>query len=78
MVGGCQDLGPYPGGAVVEIYAINAEQLALLDQLEGYFAHAPHQGLYNRAIFPTQHGEVWCYLYTAAVDEQNQISSGKW
>ncbi|WP_260579440.1 gamma-glutamylcyclotransferase family protein [Vreelandella populi] len=43
------DFGPYPGakaessaGAVVEIYTINAEQLALLDQLEGYFAHASH------------------------------------
>jgi len=46
------DLGPYPGakakvstGAAVEIYTMHAEQLALLDQLEGYFAHAPHQGL---------------------------------
>ncbi|WP_417794830.1 gamma-glutamylcyclotransferase family protein [Terasakiella pusilla] len=79
------DLGPYPGakaeasaGAVVEIYAINAEQLDLLDQLEGYFAHAPRQGLYNRVIFSTQHGEAWCYLFNAEVNERKQIDNGKW
>jgi hypothetical protein len=43
---------------VIKIYAIVAFQLTLLGQLKGYFAHAPHQGLYNRAIFPTQHGEA--------------------
>ncbi|HAA44645.1 MAG: hypothetical protein XD36_3230 [Halomonas sp. 54_146] len=79
------DLGPYPGakaevsaGAVVEVYTINAEQLALLDQLEGYFAHAPRQGLYNRAIFPTQHGEAWCYLYNAETKHETLIENGEW
>ena len=79
------DLGPYPGakaevsaGAVVEIYAINAEQLAFLDQLEGYFAHAPQQGLYNRTIFSTQHGEAWCYLYNAEINNDTRIEDGEW
>lgn len=79
------DLGPYPGakaevstGAVVEVYAINTEQLALLDQLEGYFAHAPHQELYNRAIFSTQHGEAWCYLYNAGTKNDTRIEDGEW
>ncbi len=79
------DLGPYPGakaessaGAVVEIYAINAEQLALLDQLEGYFTHAPRQGLYNRAIFSTQHGKAWCYLYNAETNHEARIENGEW
>ncbi|UYO73964.1 gamma-glutamylcyclotransferase [Halomonas qinghailakensis] len=74
------DLGPYPGakaeklaGAVVEIYAINAKQLALLDQLEGYLPHAPGQELYNRAIFNTQHGKAWCYIYNSEVDEKTQL-----
>ncbi|KAE8437993.1 gamma-glutamylcyclotransferase family protein [Vreelandella piezotolerans] len=74
------DLGPYPGakaessaGTVVEIYAINAEQLALLDQLEGYLPHALGQELYNRAIFNTQHGKAWCYIYNSEVDEKTQL-----
>lgn len=79
------DLGLYPGakaevsaGTVVEVYTINAEQLALLDQLEGYFAHAPPQGLYNRAIFPTQHSEAWCYLYNAETQNETRIEDGEW
>lgn len=47
------NLSPYPGakaevsaGAVVEVYDINAEQLALMDQLEGYFARAPRTALF--------------------------------
>ncbi|MCL7930587.1 gamma-glutamylcyclotransferase family protein [Halomonas llamarensis] len=79
------DLGPYPGakkeashGAVIEVYAITPEQLALLDQLEDYIAHAPHTGVYDRAIFPTQHGQAWCYLYNADVEGAVRIDSGEW
>ena len=79
------DLGPYPGakavpspGAVVEVYAINAEQLALLDQLEGYAAAAPSEGLYNRAILPTRHGDAWCYVYNPEVNESTKIEQGEW
>ena len=71
------DLGPSPGakaetsaGTVVEIYAINAEQLALLDHIEGYLPHAPGQELYNRAIFNTQHGIAWCYIYNSEVEKK--------
>ncbi|MGM0855888.1 MAG: gamma-glutamylcyclotransferase family protein [Pseudomonadota bacterium] len=79
------DLGHYPGakveasnGAVVEIYAINAEHIALLDQLEGYLTHAPSEGLYDRAIFPTQHGEAWCYLYNTETHGEMRIENGEW
>ena len=79
------DLGPYPGakavpsnGAVVEVYTINAEQLAMLDQLEGYAAAAPSEGLYNRAIFLTRHGEAWCYLYNPEIHKGMKIESGEW
>ena len=79
------DLDSYPGakaapsnGAIVEVYAINAQQLALLDQLEGYAAAAPSEGLYNRAIFPTQYGDAWCYLYNPEVNDQMKMSNGEW
>ncbi|MFO7910250.1 MAG: gamma-glutamylcyclotransferase family protein [Halomonas sp.] len=79
------DLGPYPGakalpsqGVSVEVYVINAEQLAFLDQLEGYAAAAPSEGLYNRAIFPTRHGKAWCYLYNREVNERMKIETGEW
>ncbi|MYL23944.1 gamma-glutamylcyclotransferase [Halomonas alkaliantarctica] len=79
------DLGPYPGakrersnGAIVEVYAINAEQLALLDQLEGYFVDAPSDGLYDRTVLTTQHGEAWCYLYNAPVNEGWRLKQGEW
>lgn len=79
------DLGPYPGakltpssGAVVEIYAINAQQLKRLDELEDYFHDTPHEGVYDRAVLATQHGEAWCYLYNADIDDTKHISSEEW
>ncbi|MGS2742550.1 gamma-glutamylcyclotransferase family protein [Halomonas sp. LS-001] len=79
------DLGPYPGakalgsgGAVVEVYSINADQLALLDQLEGYAMAAPSEGLYHRAVFTTRHGDAWCYLYNPEVDESRRVKDGEW
>lgn len=79
------DLGAYPGaklapskGTLVEIYAINAQQLKHLDQLEDYFHHAPNEGVYDRAVLATRHGEAWCYLFNANVEEQSKISSGDW
>lgn len=79
------DLGPYPGakavtssGALVEVYAINARQLGLLDQLEGYADAAPSEGLYNRAVFATQFGKAWCYLYNPEVNGQTKIEGGEW
>ncbi|NOG30551.1 gamma-glutamylcyclotransferase [Halomonas sp. TBZ9] len=79
------DLGHYPGakaeasaGSVVEVYTINTEQLALLDQLEGYNAHAPKEGLYNRVILTTRHGEAWCYLYNSEVKHEALIENGEW
>ncbi|MDR5898183.1 gamma-glutamylcyclotransferase [Halomonas vilamensis] len=79
------DLGPYPGakqeashGAVIEVYAITPEQLALLDELEDYIAHAPSTGVYDRAIFPTLFGDAWCYLYNADVASVARIDSGEW
>lgn len=79
------DLGLYPGakaigseGALVEIYTINAEQLALLDQLEDYSSAAPSAGLYRRVVFTTRHGNAWCYLYNLDVDESRRVEDGEW
>ncbi len=79
------DLGPYPGaklaasnGTVVEIYAIDAQQLKRLDELEDYFHDAPNEGVYDRAVLATQHGEAWCYLYNADIDDSTQIRNGEW
>ncbi|UYV19430.1 gamma-glutamylcyclotransferase [Halomonas qaidamensis] len=79
------DLGPYPGakqkasqGALVEVYAINSDQLALLDQLEEYCHHAPLTGTYCREIFQTRHGSAWCYLYNYGVKDKMRIDNGEW
>ncbi|WFE71554.1 gamma-glutamylcyclotransferase [Halomonas sp. M1] len=79
------DLGPYPGaqltpstGVVVEVYAINADQLARLDELEDYLHHSPAKGMYDRTVLTTQYGDAWCYIYNPTVDATSLIKSGKW
>ncbi len=57
------DLGPYPGakltpsaGVIVEVYAIDAERLARLDELEDYLPLAPRR----RRVRPDGAGNtVW-------------------
>lgn len=51
------DVGPYPGaklmpstGVLVEVYAIDAERLAPLDELEDYLHHSQTEGMYDRAV----------------------------
>ena len=79
------DLGPYPGaklmpstGVVVEVYAIDAERLARLDALEDYLHHSPTEGMYDRAVLATTHGDAWCYLYNPVVEEASLIRHGEW
>ncbi|UXZ55999.1 gamma-glutamylcyclotransferase [Halomonas sp. 7T] len=79
------DLGPYPGakftpsaGVTVEVYAINAEQLARLDELEDYLYHSPEKGMYDRTLLATQYGEAWCYIYNPAVEAAPVIRCGEW
>lgn len=79
------DLGPYPGakltpstGVMVEVYAINAEQLARLDELEDYLHNSPDKGMYDRKVLATQHGDAWCYIYNPPVEATSQIKSGEW
>ena len=79
------DLGPYPGakltsstGVTVEVYAINAEQLARLDELEDYLHHSPAKGMYDRRVLATQYGDAWCYIYNPPVEATSQIKSGEW
>jgi gamma-glutamylcyclotransferase (GGCT)/AIG2-like uncharacterized protein YtfP len=79
------DLGPYPAareepsqGIAVEVFAVTAEQLELLDELEGYFAEAPEAGLYDRKQFPTRYGAAWVYIYNHQIEGFRQIKSGAW
>ena len=79
------DLGPYPGakltpstGVMVEVYAINAEQLARLDELEDYLHNSPDKGMYDRRVLATQYGDAWCYIYNPPVEATSQIKSGEW
>ena len=79
------DLGPYPGakltpstGVKVEVYAINAEQLARLDELEDYLHNSPDKGMYDRRVLATQYGDAWCYIYNPPVEATSQIKSGEW
>jgi len=79
------DLGPYPGakltpstGVTVEVYAINAEQLARLDELEDYLHNSPVKGMYDRRVLATQYGDAWCYIYNPPVEATSQIKSGEW
>ena len=79
------DLDPYPGakltpstGVMVEVYAINAEQLARLDELEDYLHNSPDKGMYDRRVLATQYGDAWCYIYNPPVEATSQIKSGEW
>lgn len=79
------DLGPYPAareepsqGIDVEVFAVNADQLERLDQLEGYFENEPEKGLYTRKLLSTRYGTAWVYLYNPAVEGFRKISSGSW
>lgn len=62
----------------MEVYAINAEQLARLDELEDYLHHSPAEGMYDRMVLATQYGDAWCYIYNPPVEATSQIKSGEW
>ncbi len=79
------DLGPYPAalerpseGVEVEVYAVNARELARLDQLEDYNPDAPERSLYIRKPMATRHGEAWIYLYNQPIRGARAITRGGW
>lgn len=79
------DIGPYPGaklrpsdGVYVEVYDVDAETFARLDELEDYDAQAPACGLYDRIQLETAFGAAWVYLYNPEVLGLPEIRSGGW
>jgi len=92
LVGRCQlsqitlyDIGPYPGaklrpsdGVDVEVYDVNAQTFARLDELEDYEAQAPACGLYDRLQLETEFGAAWVYLYNPDVSGHPEIRRGGW
>ncbi len=78
------DLGPWPGakrepGVVqVEVFAVDAQTFAALDELEDYCAHAPEHGIYDRVEVETDHGRAWIYLYNLHVQPEQREETGCW
>lgn len=79
------DLGPYPGvcregkdAVLVEIYRINAQELALIDHLEDHRPRAPAAGEYRRCRMRTGRGLAWLYLINRKPDNSRLIESGVW
>lgn len=78
-------LGPYPGikpepeaVVYVELFQVDQETLALLDQLEDYDPLSPDTSLYRRALIPTRFGEAYIYIYQGELSEQKRVMSGWW
>lgn len=72
------DLGYYPavvpgeGRVYCEVYRINSDILAELDELK-------HNGRdYQRRLVPTPYGSAWMYLYLLPTENLPQIKSGDW
>ena len=79
------DLGPFPGallapseGIEVEVFRVNASQLARVDDLEEYCAEDPGTGLYTRVQLPTRYGPAWVYLYQGALTSAVCQTAGAW
>lgn len=79
------DLGPYPAalakpsdGVKVEVYAVNDQLLAMMDELEDFNPKAKKTSLYLRKRIQTRHGLAWVYLYNRPVRSSQRIKSGNW
>ena len=81
------DLGNYPGikdGDLQvrgELYAVSAETLKLIDQVEGYDEQWPEQSLFERRLVPVSLDcgnriMAYCYYYAGPVDEDCLIEDG--
>lgn len=73
------DLGAYPGlvsggstAIIGEVYEVDRNQFARLDQLEAY------PQLYDRQLIPTQWGMAWVYLYRASLAGRKYVVEGDW
>ncbi len=79
------DLGEYPGaklarsdGIEVEVYRIDRQTLAALDQLEEFDPANPASSLYVRSELQTVFGKAWVYLYQGAVVGRRPLRAGRW
>ncbi|MGF1714822.1 gamma-glutamylcyclotransferase [Photobacterium chitinilyticum] len=75
------NLGCYPGAKKSisshtplygEVYDVDSNTMALLDQLEEY------PELYTRELVDTEFGAAWIYLYCLSVIDLPLIHSGDW
>ncbi|WP_312212492.1 gamma-glutamylcyclotransferase [Pseudescherichia sp.] len=63
---------PGPGHVLGEVYRIDAETLAELDELR------TAGGEYKRQLIQTPYGSAWMYVYQLSVDEHTRIETGNW
>jgi gamma-glutamylcyclotransferase (GGCT)/AIG2-like uncharacterized protein YtfP len=79
------DLGDYPGarlerseGVTVEVFEVDEQLLARLDELEEVDLIDPVQGLYIRTVVDTCFGEAWLYVYNGDIAGCAVIRAGGW
>lgn len=61
-----------------EVYEVTEEEFKNVDRLEGYNAHNPTTGLYNRIQIPTEYGNAWVYIINRSSDRYPIITNGSW
>lgn len=82
------DLGYFPGvikddsskGVIGEVYEVDDAILSRLDRLEGYLAHSPERGLYDRIEIDTKFGKAIIYIYNNHYgrSKENLVEGGDW
>jgi len=79
------DLGWFPGARFegceaidVEVFAVCADTLKLLDDLEGYRPEAPETSYFLRSSISSRFGDVWIYTFNNSVDGFDVVASGVW
>lgn len=77
-------LGSFPGlhkdgktGVVLEVYEVDDEVFARLDNLEGYDEDSPEYSMYIREEEDTPFGKAWVYFYNNK-QRGKAIESGDW
>jgi gamma-glutamylcyclotransferase (GGCT)/AIG2-like uncharacterized protein YtfP len=78
-------LGAYPGAKRmrqssidVEIYQVDQQALARLDQLEDFNPRKTRASEYLRVPVSTRFGKAWLYLYNRPVKPVQRLPSGRW
>lgn len=79
------NLGPYPAAiahpntsVTLELYRIDAQTLARLDDFEDYLPDDPAASLYRRDLIQSRYGQCWIYLYNRPLAGYQPVQGGDW